>query len=364
MTLFHPIPADQRRPLLKRLLIVWVMALVIALMTWGGVHKGRLDISLVYSYGISTSIWALTDLPRFVLRGLLRSSALHHWPPPSRAAGMLLLGIPLGYALGTSMGDAYAGHSTWALLSSNQQRFAGLWVSSVAISLAFVAYFYQRSKSELIERQAREAQLLLLQSQLQPHMLFNTLAHLRALMGVDVGQALAMLDHLDDYLRASLQASRSSWHSLAQEIARIEDYLALMAIRMGPRLQLQIDVPDALRQVQVPTFILQPLVENAIRHGLEPKIEGGLLRVQAQLQTKDKTPTLQLLVHDTGLGLQASPSDTSDALPPSGYGLAHVRERLAQLFGAAGQLHLHPAPQGGCIAQLSWPLAQSPRPLF
>lgn len=78
MKLFHPIPTDQRRPLLKRLLIVWAMALVIALLTWSGLHKGRLDISLVYSCAISTSIWALTDLPRFLLQGLLRSEPPHY----------------------------------------------------------------------------------------------------------------------------------------------------------------------------------------------------------------------------------------------------------------------------------------------
>jgi two-component sensor histidine kinase len=362
MTLLHPIPTDQRRPLLKRLLIVWAMALVIALMTWSGVHKGRLDISLVYSFAISTSIWALTDVPRFVLRELLRSQPPHHWPPPWRASGMLLVGIPVGYALGTSIGDAYTGHSTWDLLISNQQRFTGLLVSSVAISLAFVAYFYQRSKSEAIAHQAREAQLLLLQSQLQPHMLFNTLAHVRALIGLDAAQAQTMLDHLDDYLRASLLASRSSWHSLAQEFARIEDYLALMAIRMGPRLQLHIDLPTDLRQVSVPTFILQPLVENAIRHGLEPKIEGGQLRVQALLHMQGKTPTLQLTVHDTGLGLHPAPSTTAEPLAHSGYGLVHVRDRLAQLFGQAGQLSLSPGPEGGCVARLSWPLALCPLP--
>ena len=362
MKLFYPIPTDQRRPLLKRLLIVWAMALVIALLTWSGLNKGRLDISLVYSYAISTSIWAMTDLPRFLLQGLLRSEPPYYWPPPWPATAMLLLGIPIGYALGTSVGDAYAGHSTWALVLHSQERFSGMLVSSVAISLAFVAYFYQRSKSEAIEHQAREAQLLLLQSQLQPHMLFNTLAHLRALIGVDAAKAQIMLDHLDDYLRASLQASRSSWQPLAEELARIEDYLAIMAIRMGPRLEVRIDLPPDLQMVQVPSFILQPLVENAIRHGLEPKIEGGQLHLSAQLlQSPHQAPTLQLTVQDTGLGLTAAPHPAT-AQPPSGYGLTHVRDRLTQLFGAQGQLSLHNAPGGGCVTTLCWPLAMSPSP--
>lgn len=361
MKLFHPIPADQRKPLLKRMLIVWGMALVIALLNWSGLNKGRLDISLVYSYAISTSIWALTDLPRFVFRELLRSQPPHYWPPPWPATAMLLLGIPIGYALGTSVGDAYAGHSTWDLVQHSQERFTGMLVSSVAISLAFVAYFYQRSKSEAIEDQARQAQLLLLQSQLQPHMLFNTLAHLRALIGVNPDRAQTMLDRLDDYLRSSLQASRSSWHSLARELARIEDYLALMAIRMGPRLQVHIDLPQQLQQVQVPPFILQPLVENAIAHGLEPKIDGGWLRISAQLvHPPGAAPLLQLRVQDSGLGLREATPALAQPTSPSGYGLRHVRDRLEQLFGAQAQFALHNAPGGGCTADLSWPLALSP----
>ncbi len=192
-------------------------------------------------------------------------------------------------------------------------------------------------------------------------MLFNTLAHLRALIGVNPARAQTMLDHLDDYLRSSLQASRSSWHSLAQEFARIEDYLALMAIRMGPRLEVQIDLPQDLQQIQVPSFILQPLVENAIAHGLEPKIEGGTLRLSAQrLHPPGNGPKLQLVVRDTGLGLPESGSASAKPTPRSGYGLSHVRERLDQLFGEQAHFDLHNAEGGGCIATLSWPLALSP----
>ena len=101
-------------------------------------------------------------------------------------------------------------------------------------------------------------------------MLFNTLANFRALIGTDPARATHMLDSLIDYLRAKLQASRATHHSLQNEFDRLGDYLALMQVRMGPRLTCALDLPAELADQLVPTLLLQPLVENAIKHGLEP----------------------------------------------------------------------------------------------
>ena len=132
--------------------------------------------------------------------------------------------------------------------------------------------------------QAAEARLRLLEAQLEPHMLFNTLANLRALIGVDPQRAQTMLDHMIAYLRATLRASRADAdrpHTLQDEFARLQDYLELMAIRMGPRLQFALELPEALATQPVPPLLLQPLVENSIQHGLEPKVEGGRITVRA-----------------------------------------------------------------------------------
>ena len=110
-------------------------------------------------------------------------------------------------------------------------------------------------------------------------MLFNTLAHLRVLIKLRPDDQ-AMLDELIAYLRATLQSSRSTSHSLAEEFARLRDYLGLMKRRMGERLRVELDLPEDLAALPVPPLLLQPLVENAIKHGLEPHVEGGLLRVQ------------------------------------------------------------------------------------
>jgi hypothetical protein len=133
-------------------------------------------------------------------------------------------------------------------------------------------------------------------------MLFNTLANLRALIGLDPLQAQHMLDRLIDYLRATLNASRSPAHAVSAEFARLQDYLALMQIRMGSRLTVQFELAPDAAMVSMPPLLLQPLVENAIKHGLEPHRPGGLLRVSAQ---RDGS-LLRLRVEDSGAGLAAA----------------------------------------------------------
>jgi signal transduction histidine kinase len=362
-SLLNWLPADQRKPLLHRLLIVWAVSLPIAVVTWMRLSSDglphRFDVSLVYAYAIATFIWLLTDVVRFPLKQLLRAQGPFYWPSALRASFMLLLGVPIGYVLGTLVGDAYAGWSTWDLWHINRNRFAGTVVSSVAISAAFVAFFYQRVKAESLAKEVTQAQLMLLQSQLEPHMLFNTLAHLRALIGYDTPRAHAMLDHLNDYLRTTLQASRQPLHPLADEFSRLHDYLSLMAIRMGPRLTFELDLPPTLNHAAVPSFILQPLVENGIRHGLEPLVPGGCIEVQAHAEGQQ----LLLTVRDNGCGISelaltesARPLTPITENPTASWGLAHVRQRLHTLYGVRAGMHISPLPTGGTCVVLTLPL--------
>jgi len=360
------LPPHHRRPMLQRLLIVWGVALLIALGTWNGNvakgHPSALDVSMVYAYAISTFIWLLTDVPRFAFKRLLRSPAPYYWPPALPATLMLLVGIPLGYVLGTLVGDAYSGKSTWELWYLNRNRFLGLMVSALAISVGFVAYFQQRGKAESLANEVTQAQLMLLQSQLEPHMLFNTLAHLRALIGQDTARAHAMLDHLNDYLRTTLQATRlpmhQALHPLDDEFSRLGDYLSLMAIRMGPRMAFDLDLPPALATAPVPRFILQPLVENAIRHGLEPQVSGGRIEVQARADGAQ----LLLSVRDNGCGIsELALADAAHSLQADGthagpsWGLSHVRQRLHTLYGPRAGMHISPLPTGGTCVVLTLP---------
>lgn len=368
----HPLlawlPAHHRRPLLKRLMIVWAVAFLISLDNWNSNlakgHPSAFDVSLVYAYAISTFIWLLTDVPRFAFKRLLRSPAPYYWPPALPATLMLLVGIPLGYVLGTLVGDAYSGKSTWELWHFNRNRFWGLMVSALALSAAFVVFFHQRGKAESLANEVTQAQLMLLQSQLEPHMLFNTLAHLRALIGQDTARAHAMLDHLNDYLRTTLQATRlpmhQALHPLGDEFSRLGDYLSLMAIRMGPRMAFELDLPPALATASVPRFILQPLVENAIRHGLEPQVSGGRIEVQARAEGAQ----LLLTVRDNGSGISelaladaARPLHTDSAQAGSSWGLSHVRQRLYTLYGPRAGIRISPEPTGGTCVVLTLPFA-------
>jgi signal transduction histidine kinase len=352
--------------MLQRLLIVWGVALLVGLGTWNGNmakgHPSALDVSLVYAYAISTFIWLLTDVPRFAFKRVLRSSAPYYWPPALPATLMLLVGIPLGYALGTLVGDAYSGKSTWELWHFNRNRFLGLMVTSIVISFAFVAYFTQRGKAESLANEVTQAQLMLLQSQLEPHMLFNTLAHLRALIGQDTARAHAMLDHLNDYLRTTLQATRLPMHQalypLGDEFSRLGDYLSLMAIRMGPRMAFELDLPSVFAKAPVPRFILQPLVENAIRHGLEPQVGGGRIEVQARAEGAQ----LLLTVRDNGCGISelalaeaARPLQADGTHAGPSWGLSHVRQRLHTLYGPRAGMHISPLTTGGTCVVLTLP---------
>ena len=180
-------------------------------------------------------------------------------------------------------------------------------------------------------------------------MLFNTLANLRALIGVDPPAAQRMVDRLNDYLRATLDASRATTHPLSAEFERLRDYLDLMAIRMGPRLAASFDLPEALRDLPVPPLILQPLVENAIRHGLEPQVAGGRIDVRAE-RVGD---TLRLTVADTGAGFDAT------HVRDGRFGMAQVIERVASSTGGCGVVHVQSAPGAGTTVALELPIDQA-----
>jgi hypothetical protein len=204
-----------------------------------------------------------------------------------------------------------------------------------------------RARAETVERQALQAQLRLLQAEIEPHMLFNTLANLQGLIAIDPARASRMLDQLIQYLRATLSVSRDETTTLEQEFAALEAYLGLMAVRMGTRLAYRCRLPEELRPARLPTMLLQPLVENAIVHGLEPKVEGGTITIEAARRGE----LLEMTVRDTGLGL-----DGAGSSPGGGVGLATTRERLQVLYGTRAGVELSPAPPHGTLARLTLPL--------
>ena len=205
----------------------------------------------------------------------------------------------------------------------------------------------ERLRAEVIERQALQAQLRLLQAQIEPHMLFNTLANLQGLIALDPRRASEMLDQLIQYLRATLGATREESTTLADEFAAMEAYLGLMKVRMGERLSFRLSLPAELRTARMPSMLLQPLVENAIVHGLEPKIDGGEVLISASASAG----VLEISVHDTGLGILPAPATRG-----GGIGVSTTRERLQVLYGERAAISIGPANRQGTIVQLTLPL--------
>lgn len=194
------------------------------------------------------------------------------------------------------------------------------------------------TEMESLRRQVAEAQLQTLQAQVEPHFLFNTLAAVEHLTETDPPRAAIMLRHLIAYLRGSLPDMRERNTLLGREVDLCQSYLAIMQIRMEDRLTVSIDVPEALRGLSFPPMMLQSLVENSIKHGLEPKPEGGAIAIAARLQEG----RLRVTVADTGLGIVEN--------APQGIGLSNIRDRLKRLYGDSAALILAPnAPAGAHI---------------
>jgi Histidine kinase len=316
---------------------------------------------LVYSLPMGMITWALIDGGRF----FVDQDSPHLFPRGWRGAALIIGGVFAGFIFGTLIGDAINGQASFGLMRRSPEFFAYIFLFSMASGIGISLFFYSQGKSayfraeiEIKSRQATEAQLKLLQSQLDPHMLFNTLANLRALIPQEPERAVRMLDQLVDFLRATLSASRTPEHSLQAEFARLADYLALMQIRMGARLAYRLDLPAHLAQAQVPSLILQSLVENALLHGLDPQLAGGTVSVSAAQEGSH----LLLQVQDDGAGCEP-------AALHEGFGLTQVRERLASRYGSQATIKfiansVDPASensafflQKGCAVQLRLPLS-------
>lgn len=201
------------------------------------------------------------------------------------------------------------------------------------------------------ESMALAAHLQMLQAQIEPHFLFNTLANLHTLLETDPRQAKALLEHLHDYLRATLKHSRSTTSTLWEECRLLANYLEIQALRMGSRLSWTLEVPEDLRSKPLPPMLLQPLVENAVIHGIEPKLGPGQITIRVS-RVKDR---ICLAVLDDGVGFPLE-------APGQGSGLDNVRERLWALFGANAEMRIgsNRGASEGVRAELWIPMPQEP----
>lgn len=201
----------------------------------------------------------------------------------------------------------------------------------------------EKIKRLTIEKKVVETNLRLLQAQIEPHFLFNTLSNILSLLDTDVTRGKSMINDLIAYLRISLCKSREEMATIGQEMEMIRAYLNIFKIRMGERLSFAIDFPDALRRVPFPPMLIQPLVENAIQHGLEPRIQGGAIRIAASALPG----TLRIEVADSGLGFHGNSH--------WGVGLTNIKERLDTLYDGMASLRLEENRPSGLRVSIEVP---------
>ncbi|WDZ95125.1 histidine kinase [Herbaspirillum sp. WKF16] len=308
---------------------------------------------------------------------LINGARLAIWGegPPHKGgfAALLLVLAPLSVLLGRLLAGALTGQMPKSLLPEDADNIIGVIVVTFLACFGAALYFWNRQKiaalqahASQVEKHAAQAQLQMLQAQIEPHMLFNTLATLQTLIATEPLHAQQMLDQLIQYLRTTLSASRADSTSLQKEFDLIKAYLGLMSLRMGMRLSYTLQLPEHLGRLRLAPMLLQPLVENAIKHGLEPKVEGGNCTVRASIHND----MLVLSVFDTGVGLPTGvsfnqPSPKAELAAVTGrkepeigmhFGLENIRERLVTLYGPLAELIITHNVPGGAMAQITVPL--------
>ena len=307
------------------------------------------------NFAVTLTIAVLIHLMFLVIIPLVGKARIRSFSDRGRAAfftAIPLSGVVLGWPLGVWLVGQDA--AKW-IRTMNTGEFVSSAVLALLVSVVIFLVFNARAQQALAEKRAVESQLRLLQAQMEPHFLFNTLANVLTLIDIEPQRAKQMLESFTDYLRATLDGLRQAGGSAGGELDLAEAYLRLLQLRMEDRLRFDIDADAAARRAALPPLMLQPLVENAIHHGLEPKLEGGTLSVRARVQGNE----LQLTVEDDGLGPDAPPRHAAGKPGGNGMALDNIRQRLQALYGDAASLTIEPL-QPGTRATLRLPFSTCP----
>jgi sensor histidine kinase YesM len=261
--------------------------------------------------------------------------------------------------LGSSAKSSLRTRITRTSLGEQLPPLAFLWiVCSMIIKITYkkqltaqkeAAQATEVAESEQLKRQVVEARMAAMQAQVEPHFLFNTLASIDHLIETDPPRASTMQKNLIALLRASMPTMREANHGAARDLGRemavIRPYLEILKVRMEERLSTRVEVPDGLLSAEFPPMMIQSLVENAIKHGLEPKPEGGELLIKAEIVHGK----LNVVVADTGLGFGKA------ATAGTGVGLANIRERLQLLYGTAATVTVAENRPSGTVVTIAVP---------
>jgi len=335
-------------------MIVALIAITIA------AFGGRLSWWRIYEITMFTV--AIAYMQHFLYRGVIgfarRKPQWAHWIMHPLTLGLLVPvgGIYIGYSLAIwllSGGRTFSINDAWReFVFASCIAIAIGWALWETIEASRLREVERRERAELEANVARSdkeratAELKTLRAQVEPHFLYNTLSNVVSLIDREPATAKHMTERLIGYLRHTLDASRRDHATVGDELAIIADYLEILRLRMGERLAYTIEADDATRALPLSPMLLQPLVENAIKHGLEPKIEGGCVTVAAAVDDGK----LEIRVEDTGLGFGVA-TDTAG----SGSGLANVRARLKALYGDSAKLAIE-QPQEGTRIRITIPV--------
>ncbi|GAB7548405.1 sensor histidine kinase [Cupriavidus sp. CuC1] len=321
---------------------------------------GSLWHNFVYSQLIGLSIWLLIDIARVLIWWNDRP---RRWP----FLFLTAVAVPLGVIMGSWTTRVVLNEPAKSFEEATDMLRMCLVVGMLA-SASMIYFYWSREKLAHLERQAaldalqREeaekqlvrAQLMALQAQIEPHFLFNSLANLDCLIATDQQAARRLLQRLIGFLRMSLSHTRAEQCTLRQEFELLRSYLDIQALRFGTRLAYEIELPPELAEVEIPPMLIQPLVENAVSHGIEPCMRGGKIVLSARAQGDS---AVQVVITDTGVGFGHA------VTKGSGLGLTHVRERLARIFGAAASMQMEENTPRGVIVRLTLPVVRTAAPV-
>ena len=313
-----------------------------------------LQFTWSYLWALATPLvlWVASRLP-IERNNWLRSALLH--VPISIVLGVVVTAI--GHVLNWlywdySVGKPFSWERMARFVVGNFSEAIGIYMLIALTSYAFSYYRRFREgqvRTLQLEAQLSQAQLQALKMQLHPHFLFNTLHSISALLNKDPESARKMITRLGDFLRMTLENSGSQEVTLQQEMEFLTCYLEIERIRFQDRLRTNIDVAQQTLDAKVPNLLLQPIVENAIRHGIAPRSTPGLIEIEA----KQRNGTLRIQVRDNGPGLPAH--RTSENLLKRGLGLANTETRLERLYGSDHRFDLSDNPDGGLVVTMEIP---------
>jgi sensor histidine kinase YesM len=338
---------NARNVLIDFIYTILISTLIAVFLTFTGITTKSFIMNLIVSQSFGISFCSIIMLLLWILKPEKMSSLVF----------IVGMGIVAGTLIGLQIGSFVLHWFFSITLKPPGKSLLQIFILAVTFGSITTYFFYSKARirisNEVIqeekikrlssEKEALEANLRLLQAQVEPHFLFNTLSNVLSLIDTDPANGKVMLLDLIHYLRTSLSRTFPDSITLEQEIDMIKAYLNIQKIRMGERLRFRIELPDAVRHHPFPPMLLQPLVENAVKHGLEPKMEGG----EIVIKVTGEANLIRIEVADTGYGFSSFQN--------TGVGIGNVRERMKLLYGEKGRFMLEENKPNGVRAIIEVP---------